>query len=278
MPDRWLVVTDLDGTLLNHHDYRVEVALPMLRQLEQRRIPVIFNTSKTLPELATLVQRLDNRHPFIIENGSAIAVPQGYFDHALLQAQGLPVVDLDDVHLLVTGAGIDELQKFILEVAPRAIDFSRCSLAQAMEMTGLSETEARDAQTRRFSVPLLFSIDEERQAFIQQARQAGYSTLQGGRFLHLLGDCSKGRSMLLLRDLWQQAFAETCGIIALGDSPNDLDMLQQADCAVVVNSPSSDRLKPQHANVIYTWQQAPQGWVEGVEAALSIGARQQQTQ
>ena len=46
-----LVFTDLDGTLLDHHDYSYDAALPTLRRLKKANIPLIFNTSKTAAEV-----------------------------------------------------------------------------------------------------------------------------------------------------------------------------------------------------------------------------------
>ncbi|MFB3153818.1 MAG: HAD hydrolase family protein, partial [Candidatus Acidiferrales bacterium] len=42
-----IVFTDLDGTLLDHNNYRWEAARPALKQLRARRMPVILCTSKT---------------------------------------------------------------------------------------------------------------------------------------------------------------------------------------------------------------------------------------
>ena len=51
---RWLVVTDLDGTLLDHHTYSFDAAKSALEQLEERGIPVIINSSKTAREIEQL--------------------------------------------------------------------------------------------------------------------------------------------------------------------------------------------------------------------------------
>lgn len=74
-PTQWLVFTDLDGTLLNHHNYSVEAALPCIQKLHQLDIPVIFNTSKTFHESVELQKLLQINAPFIVENGSSIYIP-----------------------------------------------------------------------------------------------------------------------------------------------------------------------------------------------------------
>jgi mannosyl-3-phosphoglycerate phosphatase len=266
--ERWLVFSDLDGTLLNHHDYGFDSALPLLQKLDAMGIPVIINTSKTRAELNAWSQRLQNRHPFIIENGSAVIIPADYFPQ-----QPLAQLQQDPKHpgqfLLQPGTPIAVLREFVQRVRPNAIDLTRCSLDQAMQLTNLSRDDARMAQARDYSIPLLFARPDDAQSFSSAAEQAGLHTLKGGRFLHLLGQCDKGASLQALKQLYQSVYQTDFGIIALGDSPNDLDMLQQADHAIIVHSPSSQQLNFNHPSCYRTQQTAPNGWVEGVESFLN---------
>ncbi len=268
MAEACLVVTDMDGTLLNHHDYRVDAAIPMLQQLEQMAIPVIFNTSKTHAELLELVEQLDNRHPFIVENGSAIFIPQDYFPSACLP-QGSEISMVSGYHILRLGDTVQTIQAYLDKVKPPAINFVDCPLEQAMQLTGLSEQQAQSARDRQFSIPLWFEDPAQEQQFSEQAGAAGFGILRGGRFLHVLGRCDKGQSMRILQRLYHDCRHTDYQVIALGDSPNDLLMLQQADIPVVVNSPSSARIELQHERRLDSELQAPEGWVEGVQAALN---------
>ncbi|MCK4707118.1 MAG: HAD-IIB family hydrolase, partial [Gammaproteobacteria bacterium] len=143
MFDRWLVVSDMDGTLLNHHNYRVKAALSMLQKLESSSIPVIFNTSKTFAELKDWVALLNNRHPFIVENGSAIYIPENYFADKFSANTLSDAKSESGYRIIVTGIEIQSIAEYVKKIAPDAIDLSRCSLQQAVEITGLTESEAR---------------------------------------------------------------------------------------------------------------------------------------
>jgi len=77
---KWLVFTDMDGSLLDHYTYQFDDANPTLEKLNDKNIPVIPITSKTQAELLYLRETVDNHHPFIIENGAAVYIPKGYFD------------------------------------------------------------------------------------------------------------------------------------------------------------------------------------------------------
>lgn len=264
-----LVFSDMDGTLLNHDDYRFDEALPALHALEQKSIPVIFNTSKTRAELMDHIRLLDNHHPFIVENGAAILIPSGYFASTCLP-EGLSIGgDEEGYQALVLGRQIAELQEYLKQVSPSAINFSSCSLEQAIGLTGLRPEQAKAAQTRQYSVPLFFEQETEESAFARQAQADGFGVLRGGRFLHLVGRCDKGQAMLTLKRIYDSCQNNQHRIIALGDSPNDEAMLERADVAIVVRSPSSNRTRlSTHHHIIKTRQSAPQGWAEGIEQAL----------
>ena len=53
-----LIVTDLDGTMLNHEDYRFDEAVPALERAHAAGIPVILNTSKPGRNSCSCVKRL----------------------------------------------------------------------------------------------------------------------------------------------------------------------------------------------------------------------------
>ncbi len=263
-----LVATDMDGTLLNHHDYRYDAALPCLHALEQRGIPVILNTSKTFAELQQWRERLSIRHPFIVENGSAIFLPPGYFDEVFLSAAPVPVTEIAGFRVLVCGKPIDRLRSYLREQKVEADDLSSCSLQEAIAMTGLPAADAALAQNRNFSIPLRFANPALEQRFAERALNDGFGILKGGRFLHLIGETDKGHSQQILRQLYEKSTGDRWQLIAMGDSPNDIHMLESADIAVLVNSPSSGACQISHQQLIRTNAEAPEGWVEGIERAM----------
>src|SRR3990167_8085280 len=78
MPDT-IIVSDLDGTLLDSTSYSFAAAQPALEAIRARGVPLILCSSKTRTEIEGYRQCLNNRHPFITENGAGIFIPRGYF-------------------------------------------------------------------------------------------------------------------------------------------------------------------------------------------------------
>ena len=67
-----LVCSDLDATLLDHENYSFNPAIPALKLLENKRIPLILASSKTYQEMIAIKKSMGNHYPFIYENGSGI--------------------------------------------------------------------------------------------------------------------------------------------------------------------------------------------------------------
>jgi predicted mannosyl-3-phosphoglycerate phosphatase (HAD superfamily) len=78
MPTR-VVFTGLDGSLLDRDRYALDTALPALEHMERAAVPWIPVTSKTFAEVQHYRQLLGNVHPFVVENGGAIFIPQATF-------------------------------------------------------------------------------------------------------------------------------------------------------------------------------------------------------
>ncbi|MCK7478420.1 MAG: HAD hydrolase family protein [Candidatus Moduliflexus flocculans] len=74
-----IIFSDLDGTLLDDQTYSYEPARDALEIVMETGTPLVFCTSKTRSETERWRGTLANVHPFIVENGGAVFVPEGYF-------------------------------------------------------------------------------------------------------------------------------------------------------------------------------------------------------
>lgn len=262
---QWLVVSDLDGTLLNHHDYAWQAALPALESLQQADIPVVFNTSKTYRETRLLQQQMGVQAPFVVENGSAIFLPQSEFSQPEEASD-----ERDGYWCITTGRSRESIADLWDELKlpeNSCTRLSQCTVAEAQNLTGLSESQATDAIAREFSEPIIWrGSDDELNELKQALLRHGLNLLQGGRFLHILGDCDKGRAITRL----QEQYSVAPKTIVLGDSGNDLAMLTMADVSIVVSSPGNHGLLPHCQPNHLTQQQAPEGWAEGIAQALRL--------
>lgn len=267
-----LVFTDLDGSLLDHHDYSFSDAVPMLDRLREQGIPVIPTSSKTRSEIEILRQELKSQHPFIVENGAAVFIPENYFDCApqgTVHRDGYWVKELSPPreHWL---AALAELEN---DFAGEFDCFFQLGPEAIARLTGLSVAAARRANERDYSEPVQWlGADSRKEEFVVVLRAKGANPLQGGRFLTLAGACDKARALIWLREVYEQALGQVRDI-AIGDSGNDIAMLEAAQSALVVRSPVHDYPQlERELNVIYSTEFGPSGWAEGVQQWLESTA------
>ena len=272
LPDttQFLVFTDLDGSLLDHHSYSYQDALPQLRALEAQKIPVIPVSSKTRVEIEQLRAELGNEHPFIVENGAAVFIPVGYFDSqppGSVTRAGYWVCEMSAPR----DKWLQLLQHLAADFAGEFESFHGAGVEGIMRMTNLSREGAELANTREYSEPVKWFGDQQGlEIFLQRLREAGAGILQGGRFLSVCGDCDKGRALRWLRDVYVSARPKSvCHSLAIGDSRNDCAMLEAAESALVIRSTVHD-LPPlkRSRGVIYSEGYGPAGWAQGVASWL----------
>jgi len=141
------------------------------------------------------------------------------------------------------------------------------SVARVIELTGLTESDAQQALNRRFSEPLVWhDSDANFVDFVKQLEALQFRVIKGGRFVHVLGQTDKGKAIDRCRRYLQHFYSTELNLIALGDSPNDIDMLNIADIAVLINSPTHDYpALPNAVGEVYQTQGlGPVGWHEAI--------------
>ncbi len=142
--------------------------------------------------------------------------------------------------------------------------------AEGERLLGLSGKSLQQAQRRRCSVPfvpLSLAIQPRLDAL---AADQGLAVVRGNRMCHLLGaDVSKGNALAALK---QRLGEPDVKVLALGDSPNDLPLLEVADLAVVV--PGADGPHPKLCAGVNSGRFAlaraahAEGWAEAVKRLL----------
>jgi mannosyl-3-phosphoglycerate phosphatase len=252
----WLITTDLDGTLLNHHTYDVSGIAEIIERLQGHHIPVILNSSKTLAELSAWRHQLNLSSPIIAENGGVVA-------HHATTCYGALLADF-----------LPKLQHWRDQQEEASfVGFSDWSVAEVAEATGLSVEEARLAKTRWVTEPIQWlgtkALLKQFQTFISSL---GLQCVAGGRFYHLMGRHSKATALQqLLADPQSGIPTATYKVLALGDGENDRAMLMAADVAVVMPSGKGTYLnlatRPGH-EVIYSPFVAPSGWIQTVNQLI----------
>ena len=263
-----IVFTDLDGTLLDHETYSFEPALPALDVLKEKNIPLVLCTSKTRAEIEPLRIRLNNIHPFISENGGAIFVPKGYFSPE-------PQADQEDDHYLTIELGTpysqlrEVLSRMESALPGKLRGFGDWTAGEIADLCNLSLADAKLAMKREYDEPFVVEGKIPFDALQEMASHSQLQVTRGGRFCHLMGNNDKGKAVQLIRDMYQNQSGPP-RTVALGDSLNDLPMLEVVDYPVLVKKhDGSHDPAVKLDNLIITSSSGPSGWCEALLELLS---------
>jgi len=184
-----------------------------------------------------LRRAIGNAHPFVVENGGAIVIPAGYFGRLTGSTRNAKT------STLTLGRPYDESVRDLRTIARRAgvqvRGFHQMSPAEVARATGLSPNQARLARQRETGEPFVFrnTSPAKIRTFCRLAHNGGYSVQRGGRFWHFSAGCDKGLALSVLVDFYRLAWGSRIRTIALGDSGNDLPMLQLVDQPILMPRP-----------------------------------------
>jgi mannosyl-3-phosphoglycerate phosphatase len=266
----FVVFTDLDGTLLDHATYSYEPARPALAALAAAGVPVIFCTSKTRAETERWRRALENTHPFIVENGGAAFVPDGYFPFEVK-------FDRTDggYGMLELGTPYAELRRVLGVIRDKTglglRGFGDMSLEEIAALCGFTLEDAALAAQREYDEPFIASDSDTLPKLVREAEAEGLRVTSGGRFHHLLGASDKGRAVSALRELFARAQGPVRAV-GVGDSLNDEPLLRAVDVPVLVRKPGGGYADAIHLRgLVIAPYSGPEGWREAI-LNLLVGA------
>jgi mannosyl-3-phosphoglycerate phosphatase len=265
-----LIFTDLDGTLLDPLTYSFQSALPALKTLKKRGIPLIFCTSKTRAETEKIRRQTENTHPFIVENGGAIFIPKNYFPLESKITAELNINEKKDAEYQIIEHGTpyprlrEALSQIQSQYPGKIKGFGDLTIEEVATLCKLPKEEAALAKLREYDEP--FVLDEERllDKIQEAAKLSNLQVTQGGRFYHLMGAFDKGKATLLLITIYRHKLTSLRSV-ALGDSLNDLSMLAAVDTPILL--PKQNGLHDPTVKLdrlIFASGIGPTGWCDAV--------------
>ena len=256
---KYWIVTDLDGTLMDDN-YDITPAKKTLNLLAKLKIPVIPCTSKTASEVRYFRKENQLLDPFIVENGAAV---YGYDENNSTEWE------------LLLGKSFQELRIILMNISKeinyKLIPLNDLNKTQIFKLTGLSEKGICRALDRQWSVPFLNPPDDLFEKIKIIGRSYNVHVFKGNRMSHLLSiNSHKGKAVNKLKLYLNNKDVK---IIALGDSQNDLPLLEYADIPIVIpgkNGPNKYLLDGINKGY-FELANAPhaQGWSNSVENVIN---------
>jgi mannosyl-3-phosphoglycerate phosphatase len=256
--------------LLSHDSYSWEGARPAIEELRRRRIPLVFCTSKTRAEVKPLRKAIGNNDPFIVENGGVVIVPA--------EKSPRPAPPKGRARTLLLGQPYNQVVAALRKIARkngiRVRGFRQMTNKEVAERTGLPLKQAALARQRETGEPFLFEDATQREirSFTRIAHELGYTIQRGGRFWHFSAGCDKGIALSAVVSYYRMAWRTEIRTIALGNSANDLPMLQLVQWPILMPLPDGSydaEVTKALPRIERSPEPAPEGWGHAVLHAVT---------
>ncbi len=256
-----VVFTDLDGTLLDHDTYSYGESLPGIALLREHGAPLVLVSSKTFDEIALLHRELGLAWPFVFENGGGLAFPTGD----------------DNYDIVLNVPGSEALMEHMPEVArimARPVyALVKMSVDEIVRATGLPADRAALAQKRRATVPFLAGqgpavTRHDLDRFNSALEERSIALTRGGLFFHLVSrEFDKGAALNRVIEALNTG-EHSITTAAVGDSENDIPMLQAVDLPFLVRKKDGSAIDSDVSGITVTRGVGPAGFTEAVRQML----------
>jgi mannosyl-3-phosphoglycerate phosphatase family protein len=248
------VFTDIDGTLvdINTAEYGKETD-KLIRLIKERNIPLILTSAKTRLEQNKIREDLGISDPFIVENGGAIVIPKGYFPDYALRDIKYPLRETQETeneardanHEIVVELGkpADYVRAKLSDIRKKySINFrgvADISVEKLSNLALISREQAKRMAQRNYGETILQIQSEDIARFIKYVQEYGMKVIHGGRFFDVTVGTDKGIAVGILKKLFKDKFHNNVTFFGIGDSTNDIPMLNLMDIPILVQRQDS---------------------------------------
>lgn len=246
--------TDIDGTLvdINTAEYGKETD-KLIRLIKERNIPLILTSAKTRLEQNKIREDLGISDPFIVENGGAIVIPKGYFPDYALRDIKYPLRETQETeneardanHEIVVELGkpADYIRAKLSDIRKKySINFrgvADISVEKLSNLALISREQAKRMAQRNYGETILQIQSEDIARFIKYVQEDGMKVIHGGRFFDVTVGTDKGIAVGILKKLFKDKFHNNVTFFGIGDSTNDIPMLNLMDIPILVQRQDS---------------------------------------
>ena len=259
---RYLIFTDLDGSLLDHENYSYGSNKKIISKIINNKNEIIFNTSKTFSECKKLLKELKlSNMPFSCENGAVLYFPKIRFNKIKNSSSFEKYWKVRTAKL-----SSKNWHQFLLKKQKKfnfliAQDLSPKILKKYTNLDNTSKMLNREASQIILWKDSLVNLKKFKNVLKSEKKGV---LIQGSRFMQVSSVCNKRIAKKLISHIYDNQFYGTYSknTIALGDSKNDIDMLNSASypCLIKNRSGYFPKLRSNKKNIIKSSKFAPDGW------------------
>jgi mannosyl-3-phosphoglycerate phosphatase len=264
-----VVITDLDQSLHCQSPDSLITARPAIAQLERAGVPLVLCTGQTRAQVEPLRSLLESNAPFIVENGAAIFVPNGYFPSEGI-VHGAKV--RDRYLMYQVGASRQDLATALGHASRasgvRVRGFAAMSDDDVALATGLRVGQARYAHQREFDEPFEILDANGADMLLGAIARRGLRWFMSQRFYHITG-ANVGLAVQILTSLYRRQLPEVT-VVGIAGAPNGIELLRAVDIPIVISSPYARMLKRLVPHAHETAAPGLRGWSHSILELLDV--------
>ncbi len=254
-----IIFTDLDESLLKNNKFNSRVLGSFIKNLLIENFSIIAITSKTYLEVFDLFKENSLNFPFSTENGAAFYIPtnkNSYYKKTNSKAKESTIIK--EILLKKINKNYFKSIKLI-----EYLDTNK-----QMNITKLSKADIDKFIKRKYSVPILWEGNNNLfQIFKNDLKKYNLKIVFGGKLWNISGNHNKLDAFnFYLKELCPKFIEDEILTIAIGDSMNDIEMLNKAQYSGIVKNESHIKIiLNKKKNIFYSNLSAPEGWVEVIK-------------
>jgi len=263
-----IIFTGLNETLLPAENCDYSLIADLVKSLQRLKIPLIPVTENTRPEVEALLEAIELDSPFVVEQGSAIFLPQENQNFDLAESERLDSYNCHQLGCSYTTAraAIKAVQE---EIGKILRGFGDMDNSDIQSLVGGSISAARRIKAREFSEYFLTPNRIPIEKLQQLALEYGFKISSEGKLSLIKGESADSIQAIEILTSSLKGADENITTIGIGSTNADLSWLQAVDVPIVI--PNNLAIK---ANLnSKDWQIASEpglkGWMNSVQKILN---------
>ena len=227
---------------------------------EYEIIPV---TSKAYLEVVDLLKKIKHKLPFSVENGAAYYIPINNSKYYIYKKIVNPYAIKKNTIKKI-------LNKSIFKTYLHNLKYIEdLSIVEQKEITKLNSKQLEGFNSREYSIPVLISGDKYFKKKLEETLfKYNLKIVFGGKLWNISGNHNKLDAVkFYLKEFSSKCNEDKILTIAVGDSMNDVEMLNYTHYSGIVKNESPIKLKINNnkKNTFYSNLKAPEGWVDVIK-------------
>ncbi len=212
-----------------------------LIEIERRRIPLVLSTRGTRAQLEPFRRKIGHAHPFIVEGGGGLFIPDGYFALRLEGAKRMGRYFCVPFGRSSLEAG-EAAQDIARQARAEVVRYAEMNVREISRNTGMTERDAQASREREFSERFFFAgnADIAAASFARIAGEHNWQIRRSEPFWEISSGNDEGKALRYLMRLYREALHSRVRSVGVGASFEDLALLAASDQAFVLPL-SSDR-------------------------------------